>query len=72
MARQGWARLGKAGNYYSNSERLTVITVVCMGYVKPDGERVPCGKVLGTKDGQGVSGVSHSYCADCLKRQMEP
>lgn len=33
----------------------TIITIVCMY----------CGKDMGTKDGKGVSGVSHSICREC-------
>jgi hypothetical protein len=27
-----------------------------------------CGKPLGTKDGEGVSGVSHGICPDCARQ----
>ena len=27
-----------------------------------------CGKDMGTKDGQGVSGVSHGMCKSCQKK----
>lgn len=27
-----------------------------------------CKKPLGTKDGQGVSGISHGICKDCEKK----
>lgn len=27
-----------------------------------------CGKPLGVKDGQGVEGISHGICNDCLNR----
>ena len=33
------------------------ITVICAW----------CGKSLGEKDGQGVEGISHGICEDCLK-----
>jgi hypothetical protein len=26
-----------------------------------------CGKHMGTKDGEGKSGVSHGYCEECKK-----
>ena len=28
-----------------------------------------CGKDMGTKDGQGVTGVTHSICEDCSDEQ---
>lgn len=28
-----------------------------------------CNKGLGSKDGKGISGVSHGYCAECLKKE---
>ena len=34
-----------------------------------------CGKALGTKDGEGVAGVSHGICPDCARRfldELEP
>jgi hypothetical protein len=36
---------------------MTIITIVCQ----------TCGKVLGTKDGGGVEGISHSTCEKCLR-----
>lgn len=30
-----------------------------------------CGKKMGKKDGEGVSGVSHSICEECFKIEME-
>lgn len=36
---------------------MSVINVVCMY----------CGKDMGTKDGQGVTGTSHGICPECLK-----
>ena len=36
----------------------TVITVVCMY----------CKKYIGTKDGQGVTGVSHGICPACKSK----
>ena len=29
-----------------------------------------CQKDMGTKDGKGVSGISHSMCPECLKKEM--
>lgn len=46
------------------------ILTVCSGYATSTGN-VPCGKVLGTKDGKGQSGISHEYCPACFKKQME-
>lgn len=37
----------------------TVLTVVCMD----------CSCLMGERDGQGVSGVSHGLCPDCLARR---
>jgi len=34
-----------------------------------------CGKDMGEKEGQGIEGISHSICKDCLSRflsQGEP
>jgi hypothetical protein len=42
-------------------EVATVIVVLCAW----------CGKHLGTKDGQGVSGVSHGMCQDCARAFLE-
>ena len=42
-------------------EVATVIVVLCAW----------CGKHLGTKDGQGVSGVSHGMCAECARAFLE-
>ncbi len=39
-----------------NKEEKTIINIVCAW----------CGKELGEKDGEGVDGVSHSICDDCL------
>jgi hypothetical protein len=39
----------------------TIITVICC----------VCKKFLGTKDGQGVSGISHGYCPECAKAQWQ-
>jgi len=30
-----------------------------------------CGKDMGTKDGKGDTGVTHSVCEDCLKKVLE-
>lgn len=38
----------------------TIITIVCC----------VCKKYLGEKDGKGISGVSHGYCDECLKKEM--
>ncbi len=38
----------------------TELTVVCAW----------CSKPMGAKDGQGVSGVSHSICPECLAKAM--
>ncbi len=29
-----------------------------------------CSKAMGTKDGQGVSGVSHSICPECYAKEL--
>jgi len=29
-----------------------------------------CNKNMGTKDGKGVEGVSHSICDECFKKTM--
>lgn len=29
-----------------------------------------CGKYLGSKDGRGVSGVSHGLCPECYEKQV--
>jgi len=42
-------------------ESKTVITVQCAW----------CGKPLGEKDGQGVSGVSDGMCSECYNRLTE-
>lgn len=40
---------------------MTIITVICC----------ICRKRLGTKDGEGVTGISHGYCDACLKMELE-
>jgi hypothetical protein len=30
-----------------------------------------CGVYIGEKDGQGIEGVSHGVCPECLKRLQE-
>lgn len=30
-----------------------------------------CGKYLGSKDGQGVAGVSHGICPECLMAEQK-
>jgi hypothetical protein len=40
-----------------NHEKKTVIKIVCM-YCKKD---------MGEKDGEGMEGISHSICEDCIK-----
>ena len=40
---------------YEDSGQRTVLKIVCMY----------CGSAMGEKDGQGVSGVSHSICREC-------
>jgi CRISPR/Cas system-associated protein Cas10 (large subunit of type III CRISPR-Cas system) len=30
-----------------------------------------CKKVLGTKDGHGVEGISHGYCKECGDKEIE-
>jgi len=29
-----------------------------------------CKKEMGTKDGKGVSGISHSMCPKCFKKEL--
>ena len=41
-------------------ESKTVLAVTC----------ALCGKSLGTKDGKGVSGVSHGLCVACYDKLM--
>ena len=41
-------------------ESKTILTVICAW----------CGKDMGEKDGQGVSGVSHGMCPDCYSKAM--
>lgn|GEM_PF-3236973 len=38
----------------------TTITVICC----------VCGKVLRTKDGMGITGISHSYCDSCKDKEI--
>ena len=38
----------------------TVIQIVCSF----------CGKDMGQKDGEGVTGISHSICGECKKKLM--
>ena len=40
------------------AERRTKLKVICAW----------CGKDMGEKDGQGIEGVSHSICLDCLEK----
>ena len=40
---------------------MTTIIIVCSW----------CGKEMGTKDGKGQEGVSHSICDDCKKKLEE-
>jgi len=42
------------------TEKKTTLKIVC-GW---------CGKNMGTKDGKGVSGISHSMCPKCFKKEM--
>jgi len=30
-----------------------------------------CEKSMGTKDGKGIHGISHSYCEECLKKELK-
>ena len=39
----------------------TIITIICC----------KCGKYLGKKDGEGVTGISHGYCDDCLEKELK-
>lgn len=39
----------------------TVLTIICC----------VCRKFLGYKDGEGISGISHSYCQECLETEMK-
>ena len=39
----------------------TVMQIVCAW----------CGKDMGTKDGKGETGVSHSICEVCAKRNLQ-
>lgn len=34
-------------------------------------ECVYCGKHMGYKDGEGVTGISHSVCDECFKIEMD-
>ena len=29
-----------------------------------------CGKDIGAKDGEGVSGISHGICEECLEKEL--
>lgn len=46
-----------------------MIQVVCSGYRDSDNNIIKCGKVLGEKE--GGEGISHTYCDDCFREQME-
>jgi hypothetical protein len=39
----------------------TIIQIVCM-YCKKD---------MGTKDGEGITGISHSICEECHEKVMK-
>lgn len=43
--------------------------IVCHGYQDADERRIPCGKILGEKE--GPDGDSHTYCDDCFQKQMD-
>jgi len=43
------------------TNKKTIITVICC----------MCGKYLGEKDGEGVSGVSHGYCETCKSIKIQ-
>lgn len=45
----------------AGGEVMTMLKVICAW----------CGKELGEKDGEGVEGISHGICEDCLARQRE-
>jgi len=40
---------------------MTIIYIVCAW----------CNKAMGSKDGEGVSGVSHSICQECLAKVLK-
>jgi hypothetical protein len=42
------------------SDGMTTITMVCAW----------CGKPLGTKDGNGQTGVSHGICSECKAKLL--
>jgi hypothetical protein len=42
-------------------KKHTVIQVVCAW----------CQKAMGTKEGYGVEGISHSICQECLKKEKD-
>lgn len=39
-------------------EKTSVLKIVCAW----------CGKDMGSKDGEGVTGISHAICPDCKKK----
>lgn len=51
------------GQYESECRcpKETILMVVCAW----------CGKVMGEKEGKGVSGVSHSICDECTKGELK-
>jgi ssDNA-binding Zn-finger/Zn-ribbon topoisomerase 1 len=40
---------------------MTFIKIICS----------VCGKDMGIKDGKGSTGISHSFCPICYKKQLE-
>jgi hypothetical protein len=42
------------------TEQRTTLRVICAWY----------GRVLGTKDGKGISGDSHTCCHECLTKML--
>lgn len=47
---------------------MTIIRV-CAGYANAKGNIIPCGQILGTRE--GPDGVSHGYCGRCYKEALK-